>query len=149
MRFLTLLALATGCGQETSLTNLVGQDGQIRFNLQFDNADAVDLDLHVVTPNLEEIFYSTPQDSTGGSLDVDCQCESCPNGGNENIFWPYGAAAPPSGVYTVAVNYYGACDLGSGATSAYTLRVLEGGAEVHVESGTLGDGEVFTLDVSR
>ncbi|MCA9571220.1 MAG: hypothetical protein KC656_25445, partial [Myxococcales bacterium] len=97
MRALLVVALLAGCRNDTGFTNLVGGDGVLRFNLQFDNEALVDLDLHVLTPADEEIWYAEPVDSSGGSLDVDCYCGSCEQGGNENVFWDYTGARPPAG----------------------------------------------------
>ena len=75
-------------------TNLVGQDGNPRFNLQITNADNVDFDLYVRTPSGFVILYSN-RNADAGSLDVDCRFSSCANGPNENIFWLDGTV--PSG----------------------------------------------------
>ncbi|MCB9670465.1 MAG: hypothetical protein H6736_20895 [Alphaproteobacteria bacterium] len=99
----------------------------------------MDLDLHVLTPADEEIWYAEPVDSSGGSLDVDCYCGSCEQGGNENVFWDYTGARPPAGAYTVGVFYYGYCqELDPPPVSTYTLRILESGREVFAETGELG-----------
>lgn len=139
---------ATGCKQEYDVTGLAGQDGALRFNLTFTNQDAVDLDLHVVTPAGDEVYYLTPSDASGGALDVDCYCSSCADGPNENIFWAYQGGAP-AGAYQVSVHYYIACsgydygyyDTGAtdtpGAASDYTLRFLVGGEVVETHAGTL------------
>ena len=77
--FLSSLVLACAPDPEPELEQLVGQPGNPRFNLQFEN----------------------------GQLDVDCECYICPNGGNENIFWNAGSA--PSGEYKYWVEFYEAC----------------------------------------
>ncbi len=149
MRWMVLAGLMTGCAQEGGFSNLVGGDGHLRFNLQFDNETNVDLDLHALTPGNDEIFYGALTDPTGGSLDVDCLCGTCPQGGNENIFWDYGGAPPPSGEYTVGVFYFGYCSVEEQVpppTSTFTLRVLESGVEVHNEAGSLTEEGVFLLD---
>lgn len=130
-----LLALSVGCKQDQGFISLVGGDGELRFNLQFTNEELVDLDLHVWTPLSEEIYYAESEDSSGGALDVDCFCNNCEQGPNENIFWPYGTT-PPSGTYRVWVEYYGSCDF-SDTESTYTLRILEAGTVVETYTGTL------------
>jgi hypothetical protein len=67
-------------------TNLVGQDGNPRFNLQFTNADNVDLDLYVRTPSGAVISYLN-RSADQGILVVDCLCGNCASGPNKNIFW--------------------------------------------------------------
>lgn len=149
MRWMAVAVLMSGCAQEGGFSNLVGGDGHLRFNLQFDNETNVDLDLHAVTPSDDEIFYAAPTDPTGGSLDVDCLCGECPRGGNENIFWDYAGAPPPNGLYTVGVFYYSYCSLEEQVpppSSTFTLRVLESGVEVMAETGVLSEEGVFILD---
>lgn len=114
-------------------TDLVGQDGNPRFNLQFTNADNVDLDLYVRTPSGAVISYSN-RNADAGSLDVDCRCSSCASGPNENIFWLDGTA--PSGQYEYWVNYFNDCGT-DGASSSYTLRVIKNGTVVDTKTGTL------------
>jgi len=133
-----LLTALVGCTSENEIIDLVGGDGELRFNLQFTNEANVDLDLHVITPQGEEIYYVDMEDSTGGELDVDCLCFDCPNGPNENIYWRYGIGAE-SGTYRVSVVYYGQCGFDfPPPTSDYTLRFLEGGTILQTYTGTLG-----------
>lgn len=117
--------------------NLVGQEGNPRFNLQFTNGDNVDLDLYVETPNGEVISYLNPN-ADGGELDVDCQCAGCPQGPNENIFWEDGTA--PSGTYHYYVKYYGDCD-GNNSSSNFTLRVIKNGHVLATKTGSLSSGQ--------
>lgn len=104
---------------------LVGNAGNPRFNLRFTNEQNVDLDLHVQTPAGVEIYFARPLDSrTLGQLDVDCLCGDCPNGPNENIFWPLDRVSPV-GKYLFWVNYYEACfSSGSNASSNYEIFVI-------------------------
>lgn len=129
-----------GCEQEYEVLDLAGGDGELRFNLEFTNETDVDLDLHVITPLGEEIYYADEEDSTGGELDVDCLCGSCPQGPSENIFWEYGGNAEP-GTYQVSVVYYTSCDFFSGPASEYTLRFLESGQVVETVTGTMANYE--------
>jgi hypothetical protein len=78
--------------------SLGGGDVQVTLNWP---QTGVDLDLHVIDPNGDEIYYSNPTSPSGGALDWDNQ-----NGGGtpENIFWSSGAA--PKGTYTVSIVYY-------------------------------------------
>ncbi len=103
--------------------------GDVQVTLSW-NADS-DVDLHVVDPNGEEIYYGDRLSSSGGELDLDSNA-GCRIDGvrNENITWPAGRA--PRGTYTVRVNYWSSC--GVQATN-YTIRVNNGG-ESRVFSGT-------------
>lgn len=141
--------MLSACAPEYTVLDLVGGDGQLRFNLVFTNEEQVDLDLHVVTPGGDEIYYSAVQDSTGGELDVDCYCGSCESGPNENIYWPYEGVTAPTGSYEVFVEYFGPCDLFAleFPPSDYTLRILEGGTERQMYTGSLdmmGDRDTYS-----
>lgn len=141
-----VVLFAAGCAPEYEVTGYVGGDGELRFNLQFTNEANVDLDLHVITPADEEIYYATDTDSTGGRLDVDCYCSNCDLGPNENIFWEYGAGAAP-GDYEVFVQYFGSCSDGyydyydyydaDSEPSEYTLRLMQSGEVLETFTGTL------------
>jgi uncharacterized protein YfaP (DUF2135 family) len=124
-------------------TTLVGQDGNPRFNLQFTNADNVDLDLYVKTPNGTLVYYGN-RSGQGGTLDVDCLCDNCASGPNENIYWVNGTA--PTGQYEYWVNYYGDCGT-NGSSSSFTLRVIKNGTVLTTKTGTLnsnGDSAHWT-----
>lgn len=114
---------------------LVGQDGNPRFNLQFTNPDNVDLDLYVQTPSGAIIYYANPT-ADQGTLDVDCLCGGCPQGPNENIYWENGTA--PDGTYKYWVDYFGAC-AEDGASSNFTLRVVKNGAVLETKTGTMNE----------
>ncbi|GAB4025612.1 hypothetical protein [Spirosoma koreense] len=66
----------------------------------------MDLDLYVTDPNGETIYYRNLRArKSKGTLDVDCKCESCDLGPNENIFWSLTETAP-KGKYEFWVKYY-------------------------------------------
>ncbi|RDI06983.1 hypothetical protein [Flavobacterium sp. AG291] len=123
--------------QVTEEPELVGQPGNPRFNLKFTNEENVDLDLHVITPDGTEISYLNPF-GQGGELDVDCLCEDCPQGPNENIFWEAGTA--PTGTYKYWIEYYDTCGNGGSTSSDYTLRVVRNGEVLETKTGTLSSG---------
>lgn len=73
---------------------------------------ATDVDLHVIEPSGEEIYYGHTTSATGGSLDLDSNPGCSIDGVNaENIYWPEGQAPP--GDYTVRVHMYSDCEIGS------------------------------------
>ncbi len=140
----TLLFSCSKSSSDSNEPELVGQDGNPRFNLVFTNPEGVDLDLYVKTPSGAVISYSNPAADLG-TLDVDCLCGGCPQGPNENIFWEEGSAA--TGTYEYWVNYYGEC-AAVGAVSNYTIRVIRNGAVLETKTGTLsenGDSEHWTF----
>ncbi len=72
--------------------------GDVQITLTWDNT--ADLDLHVIDPNNEEIYWSHSYSASGGALDVD----DIDGYGPENIFWLSNTA--PSGTYKVYVHHY-------------------------------------------
>lgn len=115
---LTEAAIIRTEGASTEIENaeasLEGGGGAVKVTLRWERE--VDLDLHVIDPEGEEIYYGDKTSSSGGELDVDDT-----NGGTasdpaiENIAW---TANAPSGTYTYYVKYYS----GSGSTN-YTLAI--------------------------
>lgn len=125
---------------DNNTEELVGQDGNPRFNLTFTNEQNVDLDLYVKTPSGSVISYANTT-ADGGELDVDCLCFGCAQGPTENIFWQDGTA--PSGQYEYWVDYFGSCS-GSSASSDFTLRVIRNGTVLETRTGTLSNGQSTT-----
>jgi hypothetical protein len=90
---------------ETENGGVILGTGDVQVTLDwYANAD---IDLHVVDPSGEEIFYNHPTALSGGKLDVDNRCTGFVMGKPENIYWPVGGA--PVGLYVVKVNYYADC----------------------------------------
>lgn len=112
--------------------------GDVQVTLHWSTLN--DIDLHVVDPAGERIFYNHPTSASSGFLDVDAN-RGCD--GNitsrpvENIYWPTGAA--PRGNFSVEVEYYERCLLSILSASPednYTVRVLVDD-QVKEFSGTL------------
>ncbi|MDR1970815.1 MAG: VWA domain-containing protein [Treponema sp.] len=78
------------------------QSGDIRVSLLWNNRN--DLDIHVVTPRGEEVFYGHTRDASGGFLDVDMNVHGETIKPIENIFWAQGRA--PQGKYRISVQNY-------------------------------------------
>jgi uncharacterized protein YfaP (DUF2135 family) len=99
--------------------------GDIQVTLSWSNIN--DLDLWVIDPAAEKIYFEHPFSQSGGKLDVDanrgCQ-ENMTSVPIENIFWPTNGA--PQGSYTIYVNYYRICDLNE-IEASYTVRLLVDG----------------------
>src|SRR5690606_29130847 len=71
--------------------------GQVQVTVSWD-VDS-DVDLHVVEPTGEEIYYGNVDSDAGGMLDLDSNANCTIDGKrNENIVWK---EAAPTGVYTV------------------------------------------------
>lgn len=118
-------------GPECDGSELEGNSGNPRFNLQF--TGDVDMDLYVRTPDGSVISYSNDS-ADGGTLDVDCTCSGDCN--QENIYWQPGTA--PSGQYEFWVDHFSSC---SGTqSSSYTIKVMNGNTVLQTRTGTLTDG---------
>jgi uncharacterized protein YfaP (DUF2135 family) len=72
---------------------------KLRVVLSWDS-DGTDLDLHVVAPDGQHVFYGARVAANGGALDVDVT-----TGYGPEIF---ASPTPPAGTWHVYVNYYGA-----------------------------------------
>jgi len=91
--------------------------GDVQVSLSWNSI--ADVDLHVIDPAGEEVYWLARGAASGGELDLDSNA-GC--GGddvrNENITWPVGGA--PGGTYRVLVDYWSAC--GAVATD-YTVTI--------------------------
>ena len=115
--------------QTFSLTTISVMSGDVQVSVSWDTF--VDVDLHVIEPSGEELFYGHRGSATGGQLDLDSNpaC-SLDRVNNENVSWPIGQSPP--GQYTVLVDYWSAC---GGQSANYTVTVKNCG-EVNTFQGT-------------
>ncbi len=82
--------------------------GTLQVSLSFDNDK--DIDLHLIEPDGEHIFYGSMSSSNGGELDLDSNPGCSIDGiNNENIFYPEDAELD-AGTYSVYVDMYSNCD---------------------------------------
>jgi uncharacterized protein YfaP (DUF2135 family) len=88
---------------------------RLRVVLSWDS-DMTDLDLHVVSPDGQHVFYGNRVAPNGGALDVDVT-----TGFGPEIF---AHPAPPPGLWQVYVNYYGAGDAREDLTVAQ-IAIIE------------------------
>ncbi len=92
--------------------------GPVTVSLFWSTTD--DLDLHVINPQGQEIYYARERDSYGGILDVDRQVSEFVANPVENIYW----SNPPRGTYTVKVDLYSKRSSGS---VPFTVRTVVNG----------------------
>jgi uncharacterized protein YfaP (DUF2135 family) len=88
---------------------------RLRVVLSWDS-DGTDLDLHVVSPDGQHVFYGARQAQNGGALDVDVTTGYGPE--------IYANPSPPTGVYHVFVNYFGAGELSDEHLSTAQVTVI-------------------------
>lgn len=110
--------------------------GDVQVSLSWENFN--DIDLHVITPAGERIFFAARQSSCRGALDVDMNAGG-PQSREpvENIFWPKRAA--PNGEYQVFVHHYARRDPAVDKT-AFDVHVLVKGVRRRY-SGYVQSGE--------
>ncbi len=97
--------------------------GDIQATLTWDSTN--DIDLWVIDPAGETIYYNHPNSLSGGALDVDANadCVNMTTHPIENIYWLPGSA--PTGEYRVEIHYYRQCE--NPAPTRYQLRLLVDG----------------------
>jgi hypothetical protein len=111
--------------------------GDVQVNVSWD-VDS-DVDLHVVDPSGEEIFWEHRDAASHGTLDLDsnadCQLDHVRS---ENITWPAGTA--PRGTYTVRVDYWSSCSV---SATHYVVTANVSGQATRVETGDFtGQGDM-------
>eukprot|EP00957_Ditylum_brightwellii_P212326 15367184-Ditylum_brightwellii.AAC.1 len=122
-------ALAGKYKMEKRLLEAGAKKGEVTVSLMWDNIPTArnDLDLHVIAPSGEEIYYSHKRSACGGELDVDRMQDALEP--VENIVWP----CAPSGEYAVYVNNYSASHQGH---TSFKVSVT------HKGSSQMFDGKV-------
>ncbi len=115
-----VLFLSDGTEMSSRLRGAGAKSGDVRISLLWDNTN--DLDLHVIDPSGEEIFYGRKRARSLGELDVDMNVSTVTTKPVENVYWPTGRA--PSGHYRVLVHFF--TDRESRATP-FTVEVVNKG----------------------
>ncbi len=117
--------------------------GDLQITLQW--TGPADLDLHVIDPAAEEIYYRNPASASGGLLDHDANagCNGTADDDNavENVFWPPHSA--PTGSYAARVVVYAVC----AGPLDWHLTIRRDGVLIVDQTGT-GDSSDFTFDVT-
>jgi len=110
--------------------------GDVQVSVSWDSP--ADVDLHLVEPGTEEIYYGSTASAAGGVLDLDSNAACFSDGPhNENITYP--SVTPPSGTYTVRVDYWDSC---AAAQTKYVVTVLVRGKAPQTYTGTFtGPGD--------
>jgi Ca-activated chloride channel family protein len=137
-----LLFFSDGTEFSSRLTGAGAQSGDIRISFLWNNRN--DLDLRVVTPRGEEIFYGRKQDSSGGFLDVDMNVRGETTKPVENVFWPVGRA--PQGTYRVYVQNFRFHESRSSPTD-FQIEVKNGNAYYQYEGTVSGSGKSSDTEV--
>jgi len=134
LRYAVGTSTSLGAYEEEPASIVEVGTGDVQVSVSWD-ADS-DVDLHVIDPAGDEVYYGQPEVPSGGTLDLDSN-PSCAIDGvnNENITW---ADAPP-GTYTVRLDYYAACGVES---TGYVVTVQRRGEPFETFDGELtGEGD--------
>lgn len=108
-------------------SDLQGQNGNFRVNLRWHTID--DLDLHVIDPCGNEIYYADGKrrgncNGHVGNLDVDANAgDTRSSSPQENIYWE----SPSPGLYKIFVVYYSHKAPGSVVPVRFTVTIIDNG----------------------
>lgn len=101
-----------------TVNGMAGFSNNLQVSLNW--AFPVDIDLHIETPDGNDIYYGTPIGQNGGMLDLDsnpaCKIDDI---NNENITW--GNYTPANGSYKVRADLWSSCN--SYGTFPYVVTV--------------------------
>ena len=116
--------------------------GQLQVSLSFDTPK--DVDLILVEPNGEWVYYGNQYSANGGMLDVDSNA-ACyiDNINNENIFYGDDAYIEP-GEYTVYVDMYENCN--TDYATNFVLTVFYNGSMIETVEGVNPIAGTFPAD---
>ena len=119
----------------TSYTSYLGNGvGDVQVNITWNSP--ADLDLYVVDPFGQELYYANRELNSGGVLDIDSNAACATDGPRtENVYWPFGIV-PPSGEYVVRVNNWSAC---GAASTDYVVTIRTRGGIPIIYRGRFTD----------
>ncbi|MCU0620813.1 MAG: hypothetical protein MUC69_04840, partial [Gemmatimonadales bacterium] len=107
---------------------------------------ATDVDLHVIDPTGERIYFGNANGQSGGRLDLDsnpaCNID---NKNNENVVWPTNGA--PTGEYQVQVHYFADCGV---ARTDWVVTIQVKGQAPRIHTGSFSgasNGQLANLPV--
>jgi hypothetical protein len=145
MRLGGALAGAYGAQQTNTLSVINVGTGDVQINITWDSK--ADVDLHVVDPSGQEIYWANRTSTTGGQLDLDSNAACGTDGPRaENIFWASGLVAPHGDFY-IRADYWSAC---TAALTNYVVTVHARGQPPRVFSGVLiGAGDFGNKGAGR
>ncbi|MDR2020340.1 MAG: VWA domain-containing protein [Treponema sp.] len=137
-----VLFFSDGTEFSSRLARAGAQSGDVRVSLLWNNRN--DLDIHVISPWGEEIFYGHSKDAAGGFLDVDMNVRGETTKPVENVFWAQGKAL--QGRYRVFVQNYDYHERRREPT-AFQVEIKNGNEYSRFEGTVSGKGQDSNTDV--
>lgn len=137
-----VVVTVNGVASNTVTTKVRGP-GDVHITLTWH--DINDLDLYVLEPNNELIYYDNPTSNTGGRLanNENGECSNITGSPHEDIFWPEGGA--PAGTYIVLVIFRASCFALPAPSEGITVTAeIDGQVITLIDNQTLDD-EFFEL----
>jgi hypothetical protein len=137
MRLAGALGGAYGIYQNAPVSMINVGTGDVQVNVTWDSR--ADVDLHVVDPLGEEVYWAHKSAVSGGQLDLDSNAGCGSDGPRaENVFWSSGLVAP-HGDYVVRVDHWSNC---SAVATNYVVTINIRGKPPQVFTGTFtGSGD--------
>jgi len=116
-----------------------GSIGEVTVTLIWQTID--DLDLHLLEPSGEEIYFEHKVSSGGGKLDIDKNADDAlVVNPIENIFY---SSNPPSGKYRVFVHFYGSKS--GEAAVPYRVYITIGGQQKQLSGTHFNEGDMHAI----
>ncbi|MDR0411376.1 MAG: VWA domain-containing protein [Treponema sp.] len=137
-----VVMVSDGTDLSARLNEEGARSGDIRVSLSWENRN--DLDLHVITPGQEHIYYGYKKDSSGGELDVDMNIRGESTEPIENIFWQ--EAKAPAGMYRVFVQNFNFHEDPQKPTP-FRVELKNGRSMQYFEGQTNGVGNLSNAEV--
>jgi hypothetical protein len=110
---------AIGAYVDVPATLVAVGTGDVQVSVSWDAES--DVDLHVIDPTGDEVYYGRQLVTSGGSLDLDSNAGCAIDGvKNENITWE----SAPRGSYMVRLDYFDSCEM-SATSYVVTVRVKD------------------------
>ena len=124
--FIILIAIVDNTGlisayESIPVTRITAGTGKLQVNVSWDQPN--DIDLHLIEPNLYEVYWDTIPSKNGGTLDVDSNPDCfLDNINSENITYS-GTAKVEKGKYTVRIALFSSCDVTALTHYVVTARI--------------------------
>lgn len=137
MRLAGALGGNYGAFQNAPISMISVGTGDVQVNVTWNSK--ADVDLHVLDPLGEEVYWAHRTSVSGGQLDLDSNAGCASDGPRaENIFWASGLIAP-HGDYVVRVDHWSNC---SAVATNYVVTINVRGKPPRVFTGSFtGSGD--------